>query len=485
MGNIWRFPTLVSKWGGMTFLLPYFLFVILIGSTGVIGEFALGRAAGAGPVDAFGMCTEARWGKRRPGELVGYIPVLGSLALAIGYTCVMGWIFKYTFLAFDGGLSAMGQDMDGIVGSFNATASAWGANVWVVVAVAVSFVIMSFGIAGGIEKANKIMMPILFLLFVGLGIYVGTLPGASDGYRYIFTIKPAGLLDPYVWIYAFGQAFFSLSVAGNGSVIYGSYLSKSECIPSSARNVALFDTIAALLAAFAAGVLTGLVTGLLHTKLGIPAILAGILTQFALYSINLRIMSMKANTPVNPDKYSLFLTLRSVPGAIWKGLLLAAVLIALLYWYFGTEQGSAIRATGANPSMSRAQGININAMKVLGLSLSNGMVALSGGLMAQYQGFADINMGRGAIVIGLAAVIIGEGLCDAFFRKGCNFSVRLSFVILGGIVYYLVMVLILWLKLDPNDLKLFTAVIVAAFLAVPYLKGQAKSSFHRLKKGDK
>ena len=246
MGNIWRFPTLVSKWGGMTFLLPYFLFVILIGSTGVIGEFALGRAAGAGPVDAFGMCTEARWGKRRPGELVGYIPVLGSLALAIGYTCVMGWIFKYTFLAFDGGLSAMGQDMDGIVGSFNATASAWGANVWVVVAVAVSFVIMSFGIAGGIEKANKIMMPILFLLFVGLGIYVATLPGTSDGYRYIFTIKPEGLLDPYVWIYAFGQAFFSLSVAGNGNVIYGSYLSKNECIPSSARNVALFDTIAAL-----------------------------------------------------------------------------------------------------------------------------------------------------------------------------------------------------------------------------------------------
>ena len=238
---------------------------------------------------------------------------------------------------------------------------------------------------------------------------------------------------------------------------------------------------AALLAAVVAGLLAGLVTGLLHTKLGIPAILAGILTQFALYSINLRIMSMKANTPVNPDKYSLFLTLRSVPGAIWKGLLLAAVLIALLYWYLG----SAIRATGANPSMSRAQGININAMKVLGLSLSNGMVALSGGLMAQYQGFADINMGRGAIVIGLAAVIIGEVLCDAFFRKGCNFSVRLSFVILGGIVYYLVMVLILWLKLDPNDLKLFTAVIVAVFLAVPYLKGQAKSSFHRLKKGGK
>lgn len=249
--------------------------------------------------------------------------------------------------------------------------------------------------------------------------------------------------------------------------------------------VAGWPAWAALLVAVAAGLLAGLVTGLLHTKLGIPAILAGILTQFALYSVNLRIMNMKANTPVNPDKYDLFLTLRSVPGAIWKGLLLAAVLIALLYWYFGTEQGSAIRSTGANPAMSRAQGININAMKVLGLSLSNGMVALSGGLMAQYQGFADINMGRGAIVIGLAAVIIGEVLCDAFFRKGCNFSVRLGFVVLGGIVYYLVMVLILWLKLDPNDLKLFTAVIVAAFLAVPYLKGQAKSSFHRLKKGGK
>ena len=244
--------------------------------------------------------------------------------------------------------------------------------------------------------------------------------------------------------------------------------------------VAGWPAWAALLVAVVAGLLAGFVTGLLHTKLGIPAILAGILTQFALYSVNLRIMGMKANTPVNPDKYSLLLSLRDVPGAIWKGLLLTAVLIALLYWYFGTEQGSAIRATGANPAMSRAQGININAMKVLGLSLSNGMVALSGGLMAQYQGFADINMGRGAIVIGLAAVIIGEVLCDAIFRKGCNFSVRLGFV-----VHYLVMVLILWLKLDPNDLKLFTAVIVAVFLAVPYLKGQAKSSFHRLKKGGK
>ena len=239
---------------------------------------------------------------------------------------------------------------------------------------------------------------------------------------------------------------------------------------------------AALLAAVVAGLLAGLVTGLLHTKLGIPAILAGILTQFALYSINLRIMSMKANTPVNPDKYSLFLTLRSVPGAIWKGLLLAAVLIALLYWYFGTEQGSAIRATGANPSMSRAQGINIDRMKVIGLALSNGVVALSGGLMTQFQGTADVNMGRGAIVIGLASIVIGEVFCEAIFKKGCNFSVKLLFIVLGGVLYYMVMTLILWLRLDPNDLKLFTALIVALFLAVPYLQKQSKSSFSRAKK---
>ncbi len=250
MGNIWRFPTLVSTWGGLTFLIPYFIFVALIASTGVIEEFALGRAGGAGPMGAFGRCTELRYGNRKLGERIGYIPVLGSLALAIGYTCVMGWIFKYTFMAFSGELLEMGQDMDAIAGAFGATASAWGANVWVVAAIAVSFAIMSLGIAGGIEKANKIMMPVLFVLFAALGVYVFTLAGSAEGYRYILTIDPAGLMEPKLWIYAFGQAFFSLSVAGNGSVIYGSYLSRSECIPSSARNVAVFDTLAALLAAF-------------------------------------------------------------------------------------------------------------------------------------------------------------------------------------------------------------------------------------------
>lgn len=250
MGNIWRFPMLVSTWGGLTFLLPYFVFVILIASTGVIGEFSLGRAGGAGPMGSFGKCTELRCGNRKIGERIGYIPILGSLALAIGYTCVMGWIFKYTFMAFSGGLFGMGQDMDAIAGTFVGTASAWGANLWIGVAIVVSFGIMSFGIAGGIEKANKVMMPVLFVLFVALGVYVFTLPGSSDGYSYILTLNPKGLTDPKLWIYAFGQAFFSLSVAGNGSVIYGSYLSKDECIPSSARNVAIFDTLAALLAAF-------------------------------------------------------------------------------------------------------------------------------------------------------------------------------------------------------------------------------------------
>ena len=251
-----------------------------------------------------------------------------------------------------------------------------------------------------------------------------------------------------------------------------------------------FNPWLALLCAMLAGMLAGFITGLFHTRCGIPAILAGILTQLALYSINLRIMDSKANQALSVDKYPLLLSQRYVRELSLKNplpllLIFTVAVIAALYWFFGTEKGSSLRATGANPNMARAQGINTNSNIVLGLMLSNGLVALSGALLAQYQGSSDINMGRGAIVIGLAAVIIGEVLCDAFFRKGCNFSVRLSFVVLGGIVYYLVMVLILWLKLDPNDLKLFTAVIVAAFLAVPYLKGQAKSSFHRLKKGGK
>ena len=246
---------------------------------------------------------------------------------------------------------------------------------------------------------------------------------------------------------------------------------------------------AALLIAIIVGVLTGLCTGFLHTKFGIPAILAGILTQFALYSINLRIMT-KANQTASVQKFGMFwengngflVSSLHITQAILIGLVIAAVIVALSYWYFGTEQGSALRATGNNPAMSRAQGIHIETMKVIGLGISNGIVALAGGLMTQFQGTADVSMGRGAIVIGLAAIVIGEILCDAIFSKGCNFAVRLGFVIFGGIVYYAVMVVILWLKLDPNDLKLFTAIIVAIFLAIPQLKARSKSSFSRSKK---
>ena len=240
---------------------------------------------------------------------------------------------------------------------------------------------------------------------------------------------------------------------------------------------------AALLVAVLVGLLAGLVTGLLHTKLGIPAILAGILTQLSLYSVNLRIMGMSANKAVSVDKYHLVLSSRTIPSAILTGALIALALVSVLYWYFGTEQGSAIRATGNNPAMTRALGVNIDHMKLLGLSLSNGIVALSGGLMAQYQGFADVNMGRGAIVIGLAAVIIGEVIGGALLGKRMNFYGTLSFTVVGGVIYYLVIIVVLWLKLNSNDLKLFTAVIVALFLAVPYLKAQRVSSFAKLKKG--
>ena len=211
------------------------------------------------------------------------------------------------------------------------------------------------------------------------------------------------------------------------------------------------------------------------------AILAGILTQFALYSINLHIMGMAANKAVSVDKYHLLISSRNIPLAILTSALIAIALVSVFYWYFGTEQGSALRATGSNPAMSRALGINIDNMKVLGLSISNGIVALAGGLMSQYQGFADINMGRGAIVIGLAAVIIGEVLGNALLKKYINFYFTLSFTVIGGIIYYLVVVIVLWLRLNSNDLKLFTAIVVALFLAVPYLRGQRISSFAKFK----
>ena len=289
MGNIWRFPIMVSKFGGMTFLIPYFIFVVLIGSTGVIEEFALGRWAAAGPVGAFGKCTEERTGKKSVGEAIGAIPTLGSMMLAIGYTVVMGWIFKYCWMGISGSLYALGTEMPSIGGAFGATAPeaatlgeaigmmtsngifGIGNGVWQIVGLVVSLIIMAMGVAGGIEKANKVMMPALFFLFVALGVYIAFLPGSSDGYKYIFTLNPAGLLNPQVWIFAFGQAFFSLSIAGNGSVIYGSYLPKNEDLPSSARNVALFATLAALLAAFV--ILPAMAAGGVEPSAGGPGLM--------------------------------------------------------------------------------------------------------------------------------------------------------------------------------------------------------------------
>ena len=240
------FPTRVSLYGGGSFLIPYFIFVILIGSTGVIGEMSFGRAAKAGPIDAFGIACEKK-GKRKVGEALGMIPVFGSLAMAIGYTVVMGWILRYAVGTFTGATLSP-ENVDEFGAAFGKMASAFGNNIWQILALVACMLILMLGVGSGIEKANKIMMPILFLLFVGLGIYVATLPGASDGYRYIFTIKPAGLLDPYVWIYAFGQAFFSLSVGMGGMAIFGSYIGKDRALMGESVHVILLDTFVAVLA---------------------------------------------------------------------------------------------------------------------------------------------------------------------------------------------------------------------------------------------
>ena len=238
----------------------------------------------------------------------------------------------------------------------------------------------------------------------------------------------------------------------------------------------------AMLLAFLTGCIAGLVTGILHTKFGIPAILAGILTQLALYSVNLRIMSGRANVALNIDEYGILVSLRYIPKSILVGGAFALVIIGLLYWFFGTELGAGVRATGCNEAMARANGINTGFNKVLGLVLSNGIVAMSGGLLAQYQGFADINMGRGAIVIGLAAVIIGDVIFGKLFK---NFALRLLAAVLGGVIYYIVIQLVLQMGLNANDLKLFSALVVALFLGVPYWKGQLGAKHVKTNKGGK
>lgn len=237
----------------------------------------------------------------------------------------------------------------------------------------------------------------------------------------------------------------------------------------------------ALIAAFLAGMLCGLVTGVFHTLCGIPAILAGILTQLALYSINLRILGNKANVAVSVNKYSLLVSSRhardlSLQNPILILSVFTILFILLLYWFFGTEFGCSLRATGANPNMARAQGINTNANTVFALMLANGIVSLAGALLTQYQGFADVSMGRGAIVIGLAAVIIGE---VAFGKVFHNFGFKLLAVSLGAIMYYLVIQVVLWLGLNTNDLKLLTALVVALFLATPHWRAKLISKKSR------
>lgn len=248
MGNIWLFPYRMATYGG-AFLVVYLIFDILIGFSGVIGEMNFGRRAKAGPIGAFGAATASRGeDKRKIGQFVGAIPMLGALALAIGYSVVVGWIFKYTIGSFTGSVLAP-ADPSGFGAAFGGMASSFGNNTWQIGALVVTFAIMTLGIAGGIEKANMIMIPLFYLMFVGLAIYVGFQPGAAAGYKWMFTVDPKQFANPMLYVYALGQSFFSLSLAGNGTVIYGSYLSDDTDTVSSAILIAVFDTLAAILAA--------------------------------------------------------------------------------------------------------------------------------------------------------------------------------------------------------------------------------------------
>ena len=248
MGNIWLFPYRMATYGG-SFLLVYLVFDLLIGLSGVIGEMSFGRAARSGPIGAFGTAMASRGERRRrTGEVIGAIPMLGALMLAIGYSVVVGWIFKYTFGSFTGSVLAPVEPGE-FGAAFGQMASAFGNNLWLIIALAVNFAIMNLGIAAGIEKANKVMIPLFYIMFIGLAVYVAFQPGASAGYQWMFTIRPEAFKDPMMYVYALGQSFFSLSLAGNGTIIYGSYLSDKEDTVSSAVTVAVFDTCAAMLAA--------------------------------------------------------------------------------------------------------------------------------------------------------------------------------------------------------------------------------------------
>lgn len=283
----------------------------------------------------------------------------------------------------------------------------------------------------------------------------------------LFRALPGSIAQGLIWgimavgVYITYKVLDYADLTVDGSIATGGAVAVMMML--SGRNVYI-----ALLCATLAGMAAGLATGVFHAVFGIPAILSGILSQLGLYSINMRIMG-KSNQAISVDQYGLILSLREIPKAILVSLAFCVVMVGILYWFFGTELGRAIRATGNNENMSRAQGINTKTMKVIGLMISNGLVGLAGGLYAQYQGNADVNMGRGAIVIGLAAVIIGSVLFGRVFR---NFALRMVGVIIGAVLYFVVIAVVLWLGLETTDMKLISALIVAVFLAVPYLKGQ-------------
>ncbi len=247
MANIWLFPYRVAQLGGAAFLIPYFIFVILLGFTGVIGEMSFGRAMRTGPMGAFGKAMEMRGVRngKTIGKVIGLIPTLGSLAIAIGYAVVLGWAFNYLVASLDGQLMAQ-TDMGAF---FSSIASSFGNVGFHLLGLAVTFLVMIAGISRGIERANKVLMPTFFVLFLIIAVRVATLPGADAGYMYLLVPRWEALLNPTTWVYALGQAFFSLSLAGCGTLVYGSYLKRDVDVVYAARNVAIFDTIAGMLAA--------------------------------------------------------------------------------------------------------------------------------------------------------------------------------------------------------------------------------------------
>lgn len=245
MGNIWLFPYRVGQFGGAAFLIPYFICVALLGFTGVIGEISFGRSVGTGPLGAFRKAVESRGKNGKIGEAIGLIPVIGSLGIAIGYSVVVGWILRFLV----GSITGAAYNAPDSGAYFGAIAGHFGSVSWQLVGLALTFVVMVAGVSAGIEKINKFMMPAFFALFMVLAVRVAFLPGAIEGYKYMLFPKWEFLGNPRTWVYALGQAFFSLSLAGSGTLVYGSYLSKNEDVVSSAKNIAIFDTLAAMLAA--------------------------------------------------------------------------------------------------------------------------------------------------------------------------------------------------------------------------------------------